>query len=466
MEQFTSIIIGAGPSGIGVACGLKELEKSKKSLILEKNYRVGGLAGSFKLDNDIIDFGPHRLAPTIQSVTEIAKEACGEDLLVKKSEHGVYINKKLYQFPPKLTQWFDIKSQLLLIKIFFSFIKSLILNIFISRNLNFKKLIISKFGKYFYTNIVKPMADKVWGNSDNLDPQFVNKRFSQLNPSEFLIKKIFNRQDLNPDNFYYPKNGFQQLWDDIIKKNLKNYIDVKLETYPKEIIINDKNLVSSIKLNNGIIQNLDKTQIISTIPVIELIKCLKNIDKSNLEEKLKEVKIRSMMLVIVKLDQIRTSPYRTLIFPQSNVIFNRIFEQNLYSRDTVEENKSVIVADVTFDLDTSEEKINEFFEKTKSDIINMDFIDKNKIISIKKKIIKYAYVSPTKTTKETFNYINKELNKIKNLNVLGRFGAGDYDNSDYAIESGINLANYLFNKNNNINYSDLLKSRENNIIVG
>ena len=59
MEQFTSIIIGAGPSGIGVACGLKELEKSKKSLILEKNNRVGGLAGSFKLDNDIIDFGPH-----------------------------------------------------------------------------------------------------------------------------------------------------------------------------------------------------------------------------------------------------------------------------------------------------------------------------------------------------------------------------------------------------------------------
>ena len=34
------------------------------------------------------------------------------------------------------------------------------------------------------------MADKVWGNSDNLDPQFVNKRFSQLNPSEFLIKKF------------------------------------------------------------------------------------------------------------------------------------------------------------------------------------------------------------------------------------------------------------------------------------
>ena len=64
-----------------------------------------------------------------------------------------------------------------------------------------------------------------------------------------------------------------------LHENLKNYIDVKLETYPKEIIINDKNLVSSIKLNNGIIQNLDKTQIISTIPVIELIKCLKNIDK-------------------------------------------------------------------------------------------------------------------------------------------------------------------------------------------
>ena len=175
MQKIDSIIIGAGPSGIGVACGIKELRKKNKTIILEKKNKVGGLAGSFKVDNDIIDFGPHRLAPTIESVIKIAKEACGEDLLIKKSEHGVYIDKKLYQFPPKFAQWLNIKSQLLLIKILISFIKSSVLNIFNKSKLNFKELIISKFGEYFYYNIVRPMANKVWGNSEDLDPTFEKK---------------------------------------------------------------------------------------------------------------------------------------------------------------------------------------------------------------------------------------------------------------------------------------------------
>ena len=466
MQKIDSIIIGAGPSGIGVACGIKELRIKNKTIILEKKNKVGGLAGSFKVDNDIIDFGPHRLAPTIESVIKIAKEACGEDLLIKKSEHGVYIDKKLYQFPPKFAQWLNIKSQLLLIKILISFIKSSVLNIFNKSKLNFKELIISKFGEYFYYNIVRPMANKVWGNSEDLDPTFVNKRFSQLNPSEFLIKKIINRQDLNPDNFYYPKNGFQQLWDDICEKNLKDFCELRLETYPEKIVVNNNNLISSIKLNNENIENLENTRIISTVPIIELVKCLENIDKLEIEKKIKDIQVRSMMLVMFKFDQPKTLPYRTLIFPQNDVIFNRIFEQNLYSEETVEKGKSVIVADITFDLNTSEEKINNMYLKAKEDLLKLNFIDNSKIISIKNKIVKYAYVSPNKKTKETFEFLDKELSKIKNLSILGRFGAGDYDNSDYAIQSGLELAFYLFKKDKKVSYSDLLKSRDKNIIVG
>ena len=39
--------------------------------------------------------------------------------------------------------------------------------------------------------------------------------------------------------------------------------------------------------------------------------------------------------------------------------------------------------------------------------------------------------------------IESELSKIKNLRLLGRFGVGEYDNSDYALESGINLSNWI-----------------------
>ena len=56
--------------------------------------------------------------------------------------------------------------------------------------MNSNQVLVNKFGKYFYTQIIEPMATKVWGNSKTLDPYFVKKRFSQLNPTEFLIKRL------------------------------------------------------------------------------------------------------------------------------------------------------------------------------------------------------------------------------------------------------------------------------------
>ena len=133
MKKNKTIIFGAGPSGIGVVCGIDENKKNEIPIIIEKNNRVGGLAGSFILDGDIIDYGPHRLAPTVKQVTKIAMEACGDDLLIQKSEHGVFIHKKLYQFPPQIFQWVNFKSLIFLSKTSISYLKSFLLGVFIKK---------------------------------------------------------------------------------------------------------------------------------------------------------------------------------------------------------------------------------------------------------------------------------------------------------------------------------------------
>ena len=60
-------------------------------------------------------------------------------------------------------------------------------------------------------------------------------------------------------------------------------------------------------------------------------------------------------------------------------------------------------------------------EKAKDDLSKLDFINKNKIISLNTKFIKYAYVSPTQNSQKAFVEIESELSKIKNLRLLGRF---------------------------------------------
>jgi len=463
-----NIILGGGPTGIGIAIGLTDKSKNTQDItLIEKSSKLGGLAGSFKSGDDIIDYGPHRLAPTIKEIVKIAKESCGEDLLEKKSEHGVYINNKLYKFPPRISDWINFTSFFFLIRTSLSFTINL-LNFFKKKNNNFENILINKFGKYFYKKIIEPMATKVWGNSKTLDPYFVKKRFSQLNPTEFLIKKLKNRQDLNPNNFFYPRYGFQQLWDNIYKKKLNTKIKFKFETYPLSINVNKDNYIDEIKFNNNNINlgDLSNHVISSTIPVSELIKTLTNFDKKVMEDNLRGLELRSMLLIFIKLNQPRTLPYRTIIFPQENVIFNRIFEQNLYSSETVEKGKSIIVADITFDFNKSGKEVDDMIKKAKGDLNKLYFIDKNKIVSINTKYIKYAYVSPTQNSQKAFVEIENELSKIKNLRLLGRFGVGEYDNSDYALESGINLSKFILNEVKSETYSEYRKKGKDNIIVG
>ena len=159
----------------------------------------------------------------------------------------------------------------------------------------------------------------------------------------------------------------------------------------------------------------------------------------------------------MKFNQNQTLPYRTLIFPEKEFIFNRIFEQNLYSRNTIEDNKSVIVADITFDKNSEFYSTDKIKEIVKEQIGKLNYINIDKLESIKVELIEHAYVSPEEQTRKNFQLIEKKLNEIENLELIGRFGVGEYDNSDYAILNGLNLSDYLTSKISKIEY-DLIKS--------
>ena len=79
-----------------------------------------------------------------------------------------------------------------------------------------------------------------------------------------------------------------------------------------------------------------------------------------------------------------------LNFSRKKFIFNRIFEQNLYSRDTVEKGKSLIVADITFDRDKKFYSENEIIKITKDQLKSLKYINMDKLISITVEKIEYA----------------------------------------------------------------------------
>ena len=463
------LILGAGPSGLSVGYGVKKNNPNIDIKIIEKKSKVGGLAGSFKSQDDFIDYGPHRLSVQNKVIKSIAESLLGSNLLINKSQHGVEFKGKLYQFPPKIKDLLNLKSIYIIFKLVISYILGKF-HWFINRykNENFNEFILHQFGSFFLNEIAKPMSNKVWGDSNKIDPNFVTQRFSMIKPFEIFKQFIFPSPKLNPSTFYYPKyGGFQSLWTSMSDKLITNGVELSLNSFPSKIYIKNNKIIK-IEINdnneNKIVETANSS-IVSTIPIINLIQVLEN-KNDILIDLAKKIRIRSMYLVVLKFSQPQTLPYRTLIFPEKKFIFNRIFEQNLYSKDSITNNKSVIVADITFDKnDHNFINEKEILEKTKKQISELSYVDINKLNDIKIKKVEYAYVSPELETRKNFDMIKKELDKIENLNLLGRFGVGDYDNSDYAIINGLNLADLLTSKISDIDYSlKKSKSSESKII--
>lgn len=462
------VILGAGSSGLGTAAGLYFNDTTDNVTIIEKDNKVGGLAGSFKWKNHIIDYGPHRLSQNIPIVRTIANEIIGPFLLIKKSQHGVFINGKVYQFPIRLIDWITFKSIVFILRILLSFFYSKFTWL-ITRfnNDTFERVIVNRFGRFFYKTIIEPMTGKVWTDAKFIDPYFAEIRFSQIKPFQILMAYIFPKQGLNPKLFYYPSKGYQQIWDLLSQRVCNNNISLRLNTELEKIKVKDNKIVN-IKIKNSNKEIKDNIKLVSTIPINQLISMLDGFSKKKLEEKISKIKFRSMILVIFEFNTNDTLPFRVMIFPEKKVIFNRLFEQNKYSEETVESGKSIVVADITVDSNDKFLKLSdaEIIKKVKNDFKRLSFLNKKVITSVKVKKIPHAYVVPDINTRKNFFEILHELKQIENLFLLGRFSVGEYDNSDFALDNGLRIGEYLCGKTSRIEYLHEMTKNQNKIIVG
>ena len=93
-----------------------------------------------------------------------------------------------------------------------------------------------------------------------------------------------------------------------------------------------------------------------------------------------------------------------MIFPEKKFTFNRLYEQNKYSEQTVEKGKSIVVADITLDASDDLFKLSDdkIIDKVKNDFEKIEFLNKKHITSVSVKKVPYAYVVPDKETRKNF----------------------------------------------------------------
>src|SRR3989338_6558428 len=205
MEKNTVVILGGGVAELGAAYEL--VKHDVRPIIIEKSADIGGLAGSYHVDNYSIEKFYHHFFPTDEIVFQLARELGLEDkLLWRKAPMGFYYKDRLYGFTSPLDILrFKPLSIVNRIRFGLTMLK-------IGRQKQFGQLdrknarewLIGEFGDEIYKKIFEPLLKIKFAMSlDRASAAFVYGRLHAR--AESRIKNI------NAEKLGYMEGGYSQL---------------------------------------------------------------------------------------------------------------------------------------------------------------------------------------------------------------------------------------------------------------
>lgn len=443
-----TVILGGGPSGLGVALGLVEAGH-RDIVIVEKAAVLGGLSASIKIGNNIADYGPHRLSPEYPDIVARAKKFLGDDLLEVPNDHAVVFQNHVYRYPPVLGDFLNVPTVLTTVRVLYSFFRERVL-FYLGRRRplqieTFESLIVSRFGRALYEEVVKPMSTKVWGNPSTLDPEFARLRFSVPTIVAWWKKLIGRQGNFNDKVFFYPRHGFQQLWDTMGEYLTANGVEIWKESRATRVHISDSHVASVTIDKNGETMRIPVDYLVSTIPTQHLLRILSPNPLPGSQVFGAKLKNRGMLLAYYLVKKPKSLPARVVILPEEKYFFNRLSEQNQFSRENVEEGKSLVLADVLADVDSKNWNMSDadVASIVAKQIESIGFFSADEIEAQGVIRVPLAYPLPTIEREKEQARLNIALGEISNLLCTGRFASSDYNNSHTALKKGLMAAQII-----------------------
>ena len=431
-------IIGAGYTGLTIA---KELvEKGQDVTIFEKQPYVGGMVNTIEIFNTRLEkYYRHIFKSDKEAIKLIKEMGLESELIWPATKMGYLSNKKPYLFGTPISL-LKFKPLNLIQKLRFGF------NVIHIKLINdYKKLEKVTAEKWLKDRIGDKVYSQVW------EPLLISKfgeKKDQISMAWLWGKIKLRSTSSTPEGeqLGYIKGSYQKLTDNFYKYLLNKNVDIKLETSVKEITKeNDKYIVKYTRNEKEEKEEFDV--IVSTIDYKGFEKLF---DKyMNEEEKQKIQKVnytsaRTMMIVANK----SFSPFYWLNIGDNDIPFGGIIEHtNFIDKSNYDNNHILYISNYMTEDNklynvSKEELLKEYMKSLTK--INKEFTMKN---------IKDYYVFDEKYAQPIIecNYseyiMNDKLEKEKiYLCTMPQIYPEDRG-MNYAIKSGVNLANKILEEN-------------------
>ena len=501
MKKKEVIIIGAGPAGLTAGYELLKKSKDYHVTILEESNSIGGISKTVKYHGYRMDIGGHRFFSKDESVMDFWKSIMpiegslpfdyketgrttkivdggpnpnNEDkvMLVRNRVSRIYYLNKFFDYPISLK--FETLKNMGLVRTItsgFSYIKS---KIFKKKEDSLENFYINRFGKKLYSMFFENYTEKLWGRHPrDISADWGSQRVKGLSIAVILkdmFMKIFHIKNKKVETslieeYYYPKYGPGELWEEVASKIKEMGGNILLKTPVTSIKFLDSKIVSVS--SNDTIYKADI--FISSMPIKDLINGMSGNKKINkdilrIANGLPYRDFITIGCLVPKLNIKNKTNIKTLgnivpdcwIYVQdAKVKLLRLQIFNNWSPYLLKNPKKEVWIGAEYTCKEGDNlwkmSSKEFSEFAFNELEMIGLLDKKNIKDYHVEKIRKAYPSYFDTYYEIDKVI-KFLNKFDNLYCIGRNGQHRYNNMDHsmmtAFETVNNILNNIKNKDN------------------
>tara|TARA_B100001123_G_C15340988_1_gene1034876 strand:+ start:1364 stop:2752 length:1389 start_codon:yes stop_codon:yes gene_type:complete len=431
------IVLGGGPAGLWAAW--RAAIAGHRVIVVERAEVPGGMAGSFEVAGQRVDFGSHRLHPSTDSrlMADIC-ELLGDDLQSRTRNGRLRLNGRWVGFP--------LRTLNLLRNVSLGFATGAAFDAAIAplrgpRDDTFKAHLRAGLGPSVSRSFYEPYADKLWGTpADQLDADLARRRVSASSPLA-IARRLARGASQEGRRFFYPRCGYGQICERILEAAVAAGVEVRLGTTAIGLELGNSGAGVTVTTPNG---RLAAARCWSTIPISALVRIAHPPPPTCVLKAIESLRHRAMVLVYLVCDQARYTSFDAHYLPGPGTPVSRLSEPKNYRDGPDPADRTVLCAEVPcWKGDTTWMATDEDLGAIVAESLVAEGLPRPQHVATETRRLPQVYPVYVRGYREGLEAVAEWSDSLKHLTVFGRQGLFVPDNLHHVLSMGQAAADAL-----------------------